>query len=69
MPDDWLTVAQAAELSGYHPIYLTELVRAGKIDGRKFGPVWQVSKSALLAYIREAKKSKDRRRGPKVDRG
>jgi len=68
MPDEWLTVAQAAELSGYHRVYLTDLIRAGKIEAHKFGPIWQVSKSALLAYIREAKKSKDGRRGPRIDR-
>lgn len=67
MPDEWLTISQAAELSGYHPVYLTSLVRSGKIKGRKFGPVWQVSKSALSAYIRAAAKSKDRRWGPRVD--
>ncbi len=68
MSNDWLTVTQASELSGYHRVYLTDLIRSGKIEARKFGPIWQVNKSALLAYIREAKKSKDGRRGPRLDR-
>ena len=68
MPDEWLTVAQAAELSWYHPVYLRGVIRSGKIAARRFGPLWQVNKSALLAYIREAKRSKDRRRGPRLDR-
>jgi excisionase family DNA binding protein len=63
----WLTIAEAVELSGYHPEHLRELVRDGKIAGQKFGIVWQVSKASLLAYLKAAKRSEDRRRGPKVD--
>ena len=65
MSDDWLTTKEATEISGYHPVYLRELIRDGKIVGRKFGIVWQVSKQSLTAYLAEAQKSKDKRRGPK----
>lgn len=65
MAEEWLTTEQAAELSGYHVIHLRRLVRAGKITGRKFGPVWQVNKQSLLDYNEEAAESRDKRRGPK----
>lgn len=65
MSDDWLTTKEATEISGYHPVYLRELIRDGKIVGQKFGIVWQVSKQSLTAYLAEAQKSEDKRRGPK----
>jgi excisionase family DNA binding protein len=63
--DDWLTVQEAAKLTGYHAEYLRILIRKGKIIARKFGPVWAISKSALLTYLKIAEKSTDRRHGPK----
>jgi hypothetical protein len=40
MPEKWLTTQEAAELSGYHPEHLRQLLKAGSIKGQKFGPVW-----------------------------
>ena len=65
MADEWLTVEEAARLSGYSIQYVRRLLRLGKIESRKFAIVWQVSKSALLVYVRESKKSEDKRRGPR----
>ena len=65
MTDEWLTVTEAAELSGFHPYYLRELLRMGKIKAQRFGPLWQVSKQSLLTYLKVAEKSDDKRRGPK----
>lgn len=62
---DWITIAAAAEMSGYHPEYIRELVRQEVIKGRKFATVWQVNRTALIAYIAAAKQSEDRRHGPK----
>ena len=64
MADDWITTAEAAELSGYHAEHLRELIREGKIVGQKFGIVWQVSRASLLAYVKAGAKSSDKRRGP-----
>jgi hypothetical protein len=61
---DWITTKRAAELSGYHPVYLRDLIRAGKIKGRKFGPVWQVDRVSLLGFVRKAEKQ-GAKRGPK----
>jgi hypothetical protein len=65
MVDNWITTSQAADLSGYHPIYLLELLKSGKVRGQKFGPIWQVDRASLLAYIKSAEKSGDKRRGGK----
>lgn len=65
MPDKWLTVAEAAELSGYHPDYLRRIIRAGDVKGQKFGPVWQVDRGSLRAYLKRAAELGEKR-GPKV---
>jgi excisionase family DNA binding protein len=65
MTEDWITTREAVELSGYHPDHLRELIRDGKVQARKFGIVWQVSRQSLLTYLDVAKKSGDKRWGPK----
>jgi len=63
--DEWLTIQQASELSGYHAEYLRIIVRAGKLNAHKFGSVWAISRKSLLSYLKAAEKSDDRRHGPK----
>jgi excisionase family DNA binding protein len=65
MVDEWLTVTEAAQLIGYHPDTVRKLVRAGEIQSRKFGPLWQVNRAALLAYVARVKKLGEKR-GPKA---
>lgn len=62
---EWLTVQEAAKLTGYHAEYLRLMIREGRITARKFGPVWAIHKPALLKYLSIAEKSTDRRHGPK----
>jgi excisionase family DNA binding protein len=64
--DEWLTVQEAAKISGYHAEYLRLLVREGKLSAKKFGPLWAISKFSLLAYLEIAHKSDDGRQGPKI---
>lgn len=65
MADDWITVQQAAELTGYHVEYLRELIREGRVRARKFADVWAVSRKSLLDYIREqAQRGEKRGRKP-----
>jgi excisionase family DNA binding protein len=66
MSPDWITTAEAVELSGYHVNHIRRLIRRGHIDAQKFGPVWQISRSSLIRYIRKAESSKDKRWGPKT---
>lgn len=63
--DEWITVQEAADLSGYHPEYLRLLIREGKLDARKFGSVWAINKKGLLSYRMIAEKSYDGRQGPR----
>jgi hypothetical protein len=44
---------------------LRRLIRAGKIDYRMFGFMYQVNKKSLLEYLKEAGKKKDKRYSPK----
>ena len=63
---EWITTNEAAELSAYHPDYIRKLLQQGKLEGRKFGTVWQVNKRDLLAYMERMQIQGDRR-GPKKD--
>lgn len=51
LESEWITVKEAAKIGYYHPEYVRHLMRRKQITGRKFGSVWQVKKSSLLAYI------------------
>lgn len=61
----WITVSQAAAISGYNEEHIRRLLRDGLISGRKFGIVWQVKNSSLATYLSKAETSEDRRHGPK----
>ena len=63
--EEWITTADAAELSGYHVNHIRRLIRWKQIKARKFGPVWQVNRQDLLEFIEQAEDSGDNRRGPK----
>ena len=64
MVEEWLTTAEAAELSGYNLQYIRRLIRTGRIDSRRFGDVWQVNQRSLQEYLQAARESGDKRRGP-----
>lgn len=61
---DWITSAEAARLTGYHPDYLRKIIRAGKVKSQKWGRELMVSRTSLLAYVRKSQKS-GAKRGPK----
>jgi excisionase family DNA binding protein len=54
--DEWLTVNEAARLSGYHPEYIRQLIRDGKVNAKKFSIVWMVDKESLLQYVKAQEK-------------
>lgn len=66
MPENWITTKEAAEISGYHPKHIPRLIKLGKIEGRRFGQVWQVNRVSLLAYMRQVEKLGEKR-GPKSE--
>jgi excisionase family DNA binding protein len=62
---EWLTVSEAAELSGYNPEYLRRLMRDQKIKYRKFSFIYQVNRDSLLEYLKNAENKTDQRYSPK----
>ena len=61
---EWITVSQAAQLTGYNEEHITRLCRQGMIKARKYSIVWQVNRDSLLGYIAKVEKLGDKR-GPK----
>ncbi len=54
MPEDfekWITTAEAGELSGYNVYHVRRLAVQGKIEAKKQGRDWFLSKSSLLEYV------------------
>jgi excisionase family DNA binding protein len=50
---DWITTAEAAELTGYDPAHIRWLIRENRIKGKKFGRDWMVDRETLLDYKRK----------------
>ena len=68
MPTDgseWISISEAATLSGYHPEYIRRLIRNGEIAAKKFSIVWQVSRDSLMDYLENAQSKDDKRFTPK----
>ena len=63
MPD-WITTAEAAQISGYTLYHIRDLLYEGKIKGQKFSRSWQVDRESLLAYIAQVA-NVGQKRGPK----
>ena len=59
--EDWLTTYEAANVSGYNPDYIRQLIRNNKVIGRKWGPSWQVSRRSLIAYQAHIEKLGEKR--------
>jgi len=51
---EWLTVNEAAKLSGYNPEHITRLIREKKIEARKLSVIWLVDRKSLSAYLKKA---------------
>jgi hypothetical protein len=60
----WITVGQAAEITGYNEEHITRLCREGKIKAQKYSIVWQVDRDSLLSYLAGVEKLGNKR-GPK----
>ena len=62
---EWLTVPEAAALSGYHENHLRRLIRDGTILAQKRGGRWWVDRESVQKYLAQAAKVGDGRYGPK----
>ncbi|MFZ5915541.1 MAG: helix-turn-helix domain-containing protein [Chloroflexota bacterium] len=49
---EWITTAEAAELTGYDPAHVRWLIRKGRVNGKKFGRDWMIDRGGLLEYKR-----------------
>jgi len=54
--EEWLTTFEASRISDYELDYIRKLIRAGKIEGRKWGQSWQVSRQSLLDFLEKREK-------------
>jgi excisionase family DNA binding protein len=58
MSKQWISVNEAADLTGYHPEHIRRLIRKGAIKAQKFSIVWQVDRDSLLGYAKGVKKGR-----------
>lgn len=50
-PEDLISLKKASEISGYHPDYLSYLIRKGKIRGKRVGRDWFTTEEAVKNYL------------------
>lgn len=62
---EWISVTEAARLSGYRTDYLRALIRSGQIRAQKFATVWQVDRASLSDFLRK-RQAQGAKRGPKT---
>ena len=55
-PIEWITTAEAAELTGYTDAYLRQLIGRGRLQAKKRGRDWFLGKANVLAYTEEMKR-------------
>ena len=64
MPD-WITTAEAVDISGYHSDYLRRLMREGKIAGEKKGQMWWIDRDSLQSYLAQMESLGSRKHDPR----
>jgi hypothetical protein len=47
----YISLKRASEISGYHPDYLSSLIRKEKIKGRRIGRDWFTTEEAIKSYL------------------
>jgi excisionase family DNA binding protein len=64
---DWISVSEAAEITGYHPEHLRRLIRQGKLKAVRKGTMFWLDRCELSSFMEEAQESRivDQRHGPK----
>ena len=68
MLENWITIQDACQMTGYNAEYLRRLIRNGKVKAQKVSIVWVVDQVSLQEYISLNQDTTDRRRGPKERR-
>ncbi|RLC39842.1 MAG: hypothetical protein DRH33_01790 [Candidatus Nealsonbacteria bacterium] len=47
----YISLKEASEISGYHPDYLSYLIRKGKIEGKRIGRDWFTTRESIRDYL------------------
>jgi hypothetical protein len=66
MPD-WISVSEAAWLTGYSVYHLRDLLKLGTVKARKVVTIWQIDRASLSAYLRKQEKRGAKRGRKKRD--
>jgi len=61
--EKWISLKEAAKISGYSPDYIGEMIRKGKIPGKQvyYNIAWMTTAEALLGYKQREKKKGERK--------
>ncbi len=61
MAEEWISISEAADASGYTADYLRTLIRQGTIIGRKVVTVWLVDRKSLESFLKQRAKQGEKR--------
>jgi len=61
MADEWITIQEASQQSGYHSEHVRRLIRAGELKARKVVIVWLVNRTSLQAYLKRQQRQGEKR--------
>jgi len=63
---EWISVEEAAQVSGYSLEYVRQMIRAGRIEAKKKGGrEWWIDGEKFKSYLQEMMAMDDRRCGPR----
>ena len=68
MAEEWITTNEAAEILGIALNSVGNLLRRGKLKGKKFGRFWMVSKASVAEYAASYRKPGPKPRKGKLDK-
>lgn len=63
--EDYITIEEAMQRSGYTGQYLRRMAREGKLRALKWGSMWMIHLASLQEYMQRAGSMGDGRYGPR----
>jgi len=57
--NELISLREASKISGYHPDYLSFLIRSKKISGHRVGRMWVVYENDLIKFLKQKESSKN----------
>jgi excisionase family DNA binding protein len=64
-PTEWITTAEAAEITEYNLEYIRQMIRRGVIRAEKKGRDWWVDKDSIIEHQAEMKRLGTAKHNPK----